>query len=47
MAGQVFLIPGSSGMAGATAILSGQAGNAVFIVGMNESECSDLDAELP
>ena len=47
MAGQVFLITGSSGMARATAILAGQAGNIVFVVGMSESQCNELAVELP
>jgi NAD(P)-dependent dehydrogenase (short-subunit alcohol dehydrogenase family) len=43
---QVFLITGSSGMAKATALLAAHAGHAVFIAGMDESECRALAGEI-
>jgi NAD(P)-dependent dehydrogenase (short-subunit alcohol dehydrogenase family) len=44
---QVFLITGSSGMARATAKLAAGQGHAIFIAGIDESECRKLASELP
>lgn len=42
----VLLITGSSGIAGATALLAGREGCRVFIAGIDEPQCRDLSARI-
>jgi NAD(P)-dependent dehydrogenase (short-subunit alcohol dehydrogenase family) len=45
--GQVLLITGSTGIAGATALKAAEQGDSVFVISRNEEHCLDLCERLP